>query len=60
MIKAAERKANAEKIRTGGTLNSLIEVLIWEYLERDKRFLAPVPDSGEDEITELHLPSDTT
>ncbi|MFC1836647.1 hypothetical protein ACFL2Q_18300 [Thermodesulfobacteriota bacterium] len=39
MAKAAEQKAKQDKIRTGGTFNSLVEVLIWEYLGKDKDFL---------------------
>jgi hypothetical protein len=35
----AEKKAKAEKMKTGGTLNGLIELLLWEYLGRDKRFV---------------------
>ena len=35
----AEKKAKAERLKTGGTLNGLIELLLWEYLGRDKRFV---------------------
>jgi hypothetical protein len=35
----AEKKAKREKFKTGGTLNGLIELLLWEYLGRDKKFV---------------------
>lgn len=41
MIEEAVKKAKKEQGRTGGTLNSLIEVLIWEYLGRPADLLEP-------------------
>lgn len=39
LLKAAQVKAGQEARRTGGDLNSLIELLLWEFLDRDPRFL---------------------
>lgn len=39
LLKAAQEKAGQEAARTGGDLNSLIELLLWEYIGRDPRFI---------------------
>jgi DNA-binding Lrp family transcriptional regulator len=38
LVKAAEKKAAREKRMTGGDLDSLIELLLWDFLDRDPRF----------------------
>lgn len=32
MMHEAEQKAKQERIKTGGTFNGLVELLVWEYL----------------------------
>ena len=49
MLKAAEKKARQEKIRTGGSFNSLVEWLIWQYLDRDAKFIEPVRNEEKNE-----------
>ncbi|MCA1959571.1 MAG: hypothetical protein LDL33_02150 [Desulfomonile sp.] len=39
LLEAAQAKAGREAARTGGDLNSLIEFLLWEFLDRDPRFV---------------------
>ena len=39
MLEAAVKKAREEKGRTGGTFNSLVEVLLWEFLGRPEEFV---------------------
>jgi len=39
LIEEGQAKAGREAARTGGDLNSLIELLLWEFLDRDPRFV---------------------
>ncbi len=39
LVEAAERKAKELAAQTGGDLGSLLEILLWEFLDRDPRFL---------------------
>jgi len=39
LVRLAEAKAKKEKARTGGNLNSLIELLIWEFLNRPRQLI---------------------
>jgi hypothetical protein len=39
LLKAAEQKAKIEKSRTGGNFNSLVNVLIWQFLGCPKEFI---------------------
>lgn len=39
MIEAAKAKAETDKRGTGGTLNGLVEILIWQYLGEPPEFL---------------------
>jgi hypothetical protein len=41
LLKAAEEKARKEASRTGGTLDSLVEVLLWEFLGRPEQVIEP-------------------
>ncbi len=38
LVKAAEKRAVREKRMTGGDFDSLIELLLWDFLDRDPRF----------------------
>jgi Mor family transcriptional regulator len=38
LVKAAEKRAIREKRITGGEFDSLIELLLWDFLDRDPRF----------------------
>jgi hypothetical protein len=42
MVKAAEKKSKEDRIKTGGTFNGLVELLIWEYLNRPEDFAETV------------------
>ena len=39
MFDAADQKAKADKARTGGNFSSLVELLLWKYLDEDPRFI---------------------
>ena len=38
LVRAAEKKAAREKLPAGGNFDSLVELLLWDYLDRDPRF----------------------
>ena len=38
LVKAAEKKAAREELVTAGDFDSLVELLLWDYLDRDPRF----------------------
>jgi hypothetical protein len=46
LLAAAEAKARKERIATGGTFNALVELLLWEYLDRDPKYVEP-PEGDE-------------
>ena len=39
LLNAAGQAAKKDWVRTGGHVNGLIELLLWEYLGRDSRFV---------------------
>lgn len=39
LLRAAEKEAKRDRLRTNGSLNGLIEWLLWEYLGKDPRFI---------------------
>lgn len=39
LIKAAEKKAKEDRTATGGTFNTLVELLLWQYLGQPPEFL---------------------
>lgn len=39
MIKDAESKMRTDRARTGGSFNGLVEVLLWEYLDRGPEYV---------------------
>jgi len=40
LIKAAERKAKEDRSASGGTFNTLVELLVWQWLGQPPEFLA--------------------
>jgi len=39
LLEAAEKKARKDRARTGGNFNSLVEVLVWQYLGRPSKYV---------------------
>jgi hypothetical protein len=42
LYRLAEEKAKKDKVRTGGSMSSLVQVLLWAYVNGPKEFLVPL------------------
>jgi hypothetical protein len=54
ILKRATAKLKKDKVRTGGSMSLLMEVLLWEYIGRPQDLLEPVPHEEPDAWSVLH------
>lgn len=54
LLKRATEKLKKDKVRTGGSMSLLMEILLWEYLGRPQDVLEAVPQDQPDAWSLLH------